>query len=46
MKPSHIAERLKDRRDYCERLIQRQEEIDNKIKAVEKEIHELKEAAK
>jgi len=35
-------ERLKDRQAYRNALIQRQEDLESKIKAVEKEIHDLK----
>jgi hypothetical protein len=41
----HIAEQLKDRRDYRQTLIHRREEIENKIKATEAQIKALKERA-
>ena len=37
-----IEEQLKDRRDYRDTLINRREEIDRKISAVEKQISELR----
>jgi hypothetical protein len=39
---SHIAERLKDRRDYRETLIQKREDLERKISAVEDEIKALR----
>jgi hypothetical protein len=35
-------ERLKDRRDYRNTLIQRREDLERKISLVEQEIHDLK----
>jgi tetrahydromethanopterin S-methyltransferase subunit G len=41
-----VAEKLKDRRDYRNALIQRREDLEAKIKRVEGEIHDLKESEK
>ncbi len=44
MNEQHRAEKLKDRRNYRQALIQRKEDIERKIQNTEGQINRLKEA--